>query len=94
MIQPSRFQADLILCDGIFSQCFLGLAGSSSNLFKQLDDALRDYEYYEETTTLKPVPEVTSDAVNPVTTLVNETNRLMLDLNSKYLEVADQVKKK
>jgi hypothetical protein len=59
-----------------------------------LDDALRDYEYYEETTTIKPVAEVSSDAVmNPVTTLVNETNRLMLDLNSKYLEVADQVKK-
>jgi hypothetical protein len=58
-----------------------------------LDDALRDYEYYEETTTIKPVAEVTSDAVNPVTTLVNETNRLMLDLNSKYLEVADQAKK-
>ncbi len=64
----------------------------SSNLFKQLDDALRDYEYYEETTTIKSVAEVTSDAgMNPVTTLVNETNRLMLDLNSKYLEVADQV---
>ncbi len=59
-----------------------------------MDDALRDYEYYEETTTIKPVAEVTGDAVNPVTTLVNETNRLMLDLNSKYLEVADQVKKK
>jgi hypothetical protein len=64
---------------------------SSNSLFKQLEDALRDYEYYEETTTSKPVGNSVGNFVDPVTTLVNETNRLMLDLNNKYQESAAEV---
>ncbi len=67
---------------------------SNINIFKHLDDMLNDYEYYEEvTTTLKPDAEVVNSTGggDPVTTLVNETNRLMLDLNNKYLEAADEV---
>ena len=70
----------------------IGLSDTSNNLFKQLDDALRDYEYYEETTTSKPVSGTVS-FTDPVTTLVNETNRLMLELDSKYKAAAAEVKK-
>ena len=68
------------------------MSDTSNNLFKQLDDALRDYEYYEETTTSKPVSGTVS-FTDPVTTLVNETNRLMLELDSKYKAAAAEVKK-
>ena len=71
----------------------IGLSDTSNNLFKQLDDALRDYEYYEETTTSKPVSGTVS-FTDPVTTLVNETNRLMLELDSEYKAAAAEVKKR
>eukprot|EP00092_Neocalanus_flemingeri_P019571 GFUD01021203.1.p1 GENE.GFUD01021203.1~~GFUD01021203.1.p1 ORF type:complete len:595 (+),score=159.31 GFUD01021203.1:56-1840(+) len=78
--------------ESLSKSLFLGESFDSDDIFKEFENALAEYELQdEELEDTKSEKLTNTEVTDPVGNLVAETNKFLIDLDSKYSNLSDQI---